>query len=96
MFIPVLAMESCDSACVGSFAFDFNGLAIRYITMPNPRLLQIKKHFILFYFRELKSAIKELEPLVQREVENLKENIIKLDKEITRLEKIENDARIFG
>ena len=22
MFIPVLAMESCDRACVGSFAFD--------------------------------------------------------------------------
>ena len=70
----------------------FNGLAIRYITMPNPRLLQIKKHFILFYFRELTSTIARLESLVQREVENLKENIIKLDKEITRLEKIKNDA----
>ena len=59
-------------------------------------VLQIKKHFILFYFRELTSTIAKLESLVQREVENLKENIIKLDKEITRLEKIKNDARILG
>ena len=42
------------------------------------------------------STIAKLESLVQREVESLKENIIKLDKEITRLEKIKNDARILG
>ena len=37
----------------------------------------------------------KLESLVQREVKNLKEKIIKLDKEITRLQKIENDAKIL-
>ena len=57
----------------------FNGLAIRYMTMPNRRLLQIKK----------------LKSLVQRAKENLEENIIDLYKEITRLEKIENDAKIL-
>ena len=73
----------------------FNGLAIRYMTMPNPRLLQIKKHFILFHFRELTSTFAKLNSLVQRAKENLEENIIELYKEITRLEKIENDAKIL-
>ncbi|CAH3150194.1 unnamed protein product [Pocillopora meandrina] len=46
--------------------------------------------------RELTSTIATLESLVQREMENLEENIIKLDQEITRLEKIKNHARILG
>ena len=53
------------------------------------------KHFTLFYFRELTSTFTKLESLVQREMENLEENIIKLDKEITRLEKIENKSIIL-
>ena len=73
----------------------FNGLAIRYMTMPNPRLLQIKKHLILFHFRELTSTFAKLKSLVQRAKENLEENIIELYREITRLEKIENDAKIL-
>ena len=55
-------------------------------------VLQIMKHFTLFYFRELTSTFTKLESLVQREVENLEENIIKLDKEITRLEEIKNKS----
>ena len=58
-------------------------------------VLQIMKHFTLFYFRELTSTFTKLESLVQREMENLEENIIKLDKEITRLEKIENKSIIL-
>ena len=65
------------------------------MTMPNPRLLQITKHFILFHFRELTSTFAKLNSLVQRAKENLEENIIELYKEITRLEKIENDAKIL-
>ena len=63
--------------------------------MPNPRLLQIMKHFILFHFRGLTSTFAKLNSLVQRAKENLEENIIELYKEITRLEKIENDAKIL-
>ena len=37
----------------------------------------------------------KLESLVQREVKNLKEKTIKLDEEITRHQKIENDAKIL-
>ena len=58
-------------------------------------VLQIMKHFTLFYFRELTSTFKKLESLVQIEMENLEENIIKLDQEITRLEKIENKSIIL-
>ncbi|XP_066024297.1 mitofusin-2 isoform X2 [Pocillopora verrucosa] len=45
--------------------------------------------------QELTSTFTKLESLVQREMENLEENIIKLDKEITRLEKIENKSIIL-
>lgn len=58
-------------------------------------VLQIMKHFTLFYFRELTSTFTKLESLVQREMENLEESIINLDKEITRLEKIENKSIIL-
>ena len=55
-------------------------------------VLQIMKHFTLFYFRELTSTFTKLESLVQIEMENLEENIIKLDQEITRLEEIKNKS----
>ena len=100
MFIPVLAMESCDRACVGSFAFDvavFQRFGDKIHNNAKSPITSDKEtfYFILFYFRELTSTIAKLESLVQREVENLKENIIKLDKEITRLEEIKNDAIIL-
>ena len=41
------------------------------------------------------STFAKLKSLVQRAKENLEENIIELYKEITRLEKIENDAKIL-
>lgn len=53
------------------------------------------KHLILFHFRELTSTFAKLKSLVQRAKENLEENIIELYREITRLEKIENDAKIL-
>ena len=54
-------------------------------------------HFIFdaFCFRELTSTFVKLKSLVQRAKETLEENIIDLYKEITRLEKIENDAKIL-
>lgn len=52
-------------------------------------------YFILFYFRELRSTIAKLESLVQRKVENLERNIRELNKEIARLKKMENDARML-
>ena len=51
--------------------------------------------FSLFYFRELTSTFVKLKSLVQRAKEELEERIIELCKEITRLEKIENDAKIL-
>lgn len=49
-----------------------------------------------FYcFRELTSSFVRLKSLVQRAKETLEEDIIELCKEITRLEKIENDAKIL-
>ncbi|XP_066025138.1 mitofusin-2-like isoform X2 [Pocillopora verrucosa] len=45
--------------------------------------------------QELTSTFAKLESLVQREAKNLKEKIFKLDKEITRLQKIGNDAKIL-
>ena len=50
---------------------------------------------VLIYFRELTSTFVKLKSLVQRAKETLEENIIELYKEITRLEKIENDAKIL-
>ena len=50
--------------------------------------------FISFQ-RELTSTFAKLKSLVHRAKENLEENIIELYKEITRLEKIENDAKIL-
>ena len=38
------------SACSLLMSRYFNSLATRYVTMPNPRLLQMKKHFISFHF----------------------------------------------
>lgn len=52
-------------------------------------------YFILFYFRELRSTIAKLESRVQRKVENLERNIRELNKEIARLKKMENDARML-
>ena len=53
------------------------------------------RFFLLFYCRELTSTFVKLKSLVQRAKETLEENIIELYKEITRLEKIENDAKIL-
>ena len=50
---------------------------------------------VLIYFRELTSTFVKLKSLVQRAKETLEENIIELYKEITRLEKIESDAKIL-
>ena len=52
-------------------------------------------NFDAFCFRELTSTFVKLKSLVQRAKETLEENIIDLYKEITRLEKIENDAKIL-
>lgn len=52
-------------------------------------------YFILFYFRELRSTIAKLESRVQRKVQNLERNIRELNKEIARLKKMENDARML-
>ena len=52
-------------------------------------------NFDEFCFRELTSTFVKLKSLVQRAKETLEENIIDLYKEITRLEKIENDAKIL-
>ena len=51
--------------------------------------------FFPVIFRELTSTFVKLKSLVQRAKETLEENIIDLYKEITRLEKIENDAKIL-
>lgn len=45
--------------------------------------------------QELSSSFVKLKSLVQRAKESLEENIIELCKEITRLEKIENEAKIL-
>lgn len=52
-------------------------------------------NLFLYYFRELSSSFVKLKSLVQRAKETLEEDIIELYKEITRLEKIENDAKIL-
>ena len=59
------------------------------------RLLPMGTDDLFIHFRELTSTFVKLKSLVQRAKETLEENIIDLYKEITRLEKIENDAKIL-
>lgn len=63
-----------------------------YLGHRGPQIILILMHSC---FRELTSTFVKLKSLVQRAKETLEENIIDLYKEITRLEKIENDAKIL-